>query len=55
MAGSYPDLLAYVAELGQLPQKLLWDSMALTVLSYPKSELTLTVSTLSLNSIWLVF
>jgi MSHA biogenesis protein MshJ len=55
MAGSYPDLLAYVAELEQLPQKLLWDSMALTVLSYPKSELTLTVSTLSLNSIWLVF
>lgn len=55
IAGSYLDLLAYVAELEQLPHKLLWDSMSLTVQAYPKSELTLTVSTLSLDSIWLVF
>lgn len=55
MAGNYLDLLAYVTELEQLPQKLLWESMSLTVPAYPKSELTLTVSTLSLDSIWLVF
>lgn len=54
MAGNYLDLLAYVAELEQLPQKLLWDSMSLTVAAYPKSELTLTVYTLSLDPIWLV-
>lgn len=55
MAGGYADLLAYVAELEQLPHKLLWDSMALTVQKYPRSELTLVVSTLSLDSVWLVF
>lgn len=55
IAGGYLDLLAYVAELEQLPHKLLWDSMSLTVRAYPKSELTLTVYTLSLDSIWLVF
>lgn len=55
VAGSYAELLAYVAELERLPHKLLWDSMSLTVRGYPKSELTLTVSTLSLDSVWLVF
>lgn len=54
MLGNYLDLLAYVADLEQLPQKLLWGSMALEVKGYPKSELTLTVYTLSLDSIWLV-
>lgn len=55
MVGAYADLLSYVAELEQLPHKLLWDSMALTVQKYPKSELTLVVSTLSHDSVWLVF
>lgn len=54
MAGNYLDLLAYVADLEQLPQKMLWGSMSLAVTGYPKSEMTLTVYTLSLDSIWLV-
>lgn len=54
MAGNYLDLLAYVSELEQLPQKLLWGSMSLEVKAYPKSELTLVVYTLSQDSIWLV-
>ncbi len=54
MAGSYADLLAYVAELEQLPQKLLWGNMSLTVVAHPRCEMTLTVYTLSLDSIWLV-
>lgn len=54
MAGNYLDLLAYVSDLEQLPQKLLWGSMSLDVTAYPKSELTLVVYTLSQDSIWLV-
>jgi len=54
LAGGYSDLLAYVAELEASPQKLLWGGMRLTVKQYPVSELTLTVYTLSLDSIWLV-
>jgi MSHA biogenesis protein MshJ len=53
VAGSYLDLLAYVAELNGNAQKLLWDGMRLSS-KYPVSELTLTVYTLSLESAWLV-
>jgi MSHA biogenesis protein MshJ len=54
ISGSYLDLLSYVSDLEQLPQKLLWGSMSLAVTTYPKSELTLTVFTLSPDSRWLV-
>lgn len=54
IAGSYHDLLAYVAELEGGPQKLLWGGMQLAVRQYPVSELTLTVYTLSLDPAWLV-
>jgi MSHA biogenesis protein MshJ len=54
VAGSYGDLLAYVAELERSPQKLLWERMSLLVKEYPRGELTLTVYTLSLDSTWLV-
>jgi len=54
VAGNYLDLLAYVDELEKLPQKLLWGEMSLAVTGYPRSELALTVYTLSLESIWLV-
>jgi MSHA biogenesis protein MshJ len=54
LAGGYGDLLAYVADLEASPQKLLWGGMRLTVKQFPVSELTLTVYTLSLDSIWLV-
>jgi MSHA biogenesis protein MshJ len=54
VAGGYADLLAYVAELERSPQKVLWERMSLVVKAYPRSELTLTVYTLSFDSIWLV-
>jgi MSHA biogenesis protein MshJ len=54
VAGSYADLLAYVAELERSPHKLLWHRISLAVKEYPRSELTLTVYTLSLDSAWLV-
>lgn len=53
LAGSYHDLLAYVAEIEASPQKLLWGGMSLAG-NYPVSELTLTVYTLSLDATWLV-
>lgn len=54
LAGNYLDLLSYVAELEQARQKLLWGRMDLAVGAYPRSELTLTVYTLSLDPRWLV-
>lgn len=53
VAGSYADLLAYVAEMERGPQRLLWGDMALKVTAWPKSELTLTVYTLSRERDWL--
>lgn len=54
VAGSYHDLLAYVAELENGAQRLLWGNMQLAVRQHPVSELTLTVYTLSLDPTWLV-
>jgi len=54
MTGSYHDLLSYVNELENAPQKLLWGAMTLVVQKYPVSELTLTIYTLSLEPAWLV-
>lgn len=53
VAGSYPDLLAYVAELERAPQRLLWGGMTLKVTAWPRNELTLTVYTLSRERDWL--
>lgn len=50
--GSYRDLLAYLAELEQLPQQLFWSRAGLRA-QYPVSTLTLTVFTLSLERTWL--
>ena len=54
LSGSYLDLLAYVAELEAAPQKLLWGRLSFDANRYPVTELTLTVYSLSLESIWLV-
>jgi len=54
IAGSYADLLAYLAELENAPQRLIWGRMDLAVAEYPRSVLTLTVHTLSLETSWLV-
>lgn len=53
VAGSYPDLLAYVADLEKESGKLLWDRMELAVDKYPRSVLTLTLYTLGLSKDWL--
>lgn len=54
IAGNYQSLLAYVADLEQAPQKLLWGNLSLKVTAHPTSELILTVYTLSLNPTWLI-
>lgn len=54
VAGAYPDLLAYLTELEKAPQKLLWGELRLVVTGYPRSELSLTVYSLSLDAAWLV-
>lgn len=54
ISGSYADLLNYLTELESAPQRLLWGRMDLAVTEYPRSTLTLTVYTLSLEQSWLV-
>jgi len=52
--GSYADLTAYLAELEHLPQRLLWDRVAVDGEHYPNIVMTLMVYTLSLDKSWLV-
>lgn len=54
IAGSYNDLLTYLAELEEMPQRMIWGSIELTVEKHPRCVLTLTVYTLSLDKQWLV-
>lgn len=54
IAGPYHELLAYVRALEKAPQRLLWGKMDLVAEEYPRSQLTLTVYTLSLDKSWLV-
>jgi MSHA biogenesis protein MshJ len=54
IAGSYADLLGYLSDLESSPQRLIWGRMDLAVAEYPRSVLTLTVYTLSLEKSWLV-
>lgn len=53
VAGPYVELLAYVEELERMSPRPLWSSMSLKVVEYPRSELTLTLYTLSLDLPWL--
>lgn len=55
IAGSYADLQGYLASLEAAPQKLLWGRLDLKVERYPRSIMTLTVYTLSLDPAWLAF
>jgi MSHA biogenesis protein MshJ len=54
LAGSYNDLLNYLAELERMPQRVMWNSVSLTVEKYPRSIIVLRVYTLSLDRNWLV-
>lgn len=51
--GSYFDLLDYVAQLEKLPTQIFWGKASLKVESYPISQLTVTLYTLSLDKVWL--
>lgn len=54
LAGSYNDLLAYLAELERMPQRLMWNRVSLSVEKHPRNVLVLRVYTLSLDKNWLV-
>lgn len=51
--GRYEELQAYLAQLEQLQQRLLWGKLRYQVLEYPRAELTVTVYTLSPERAWL--
>lgn len=54
IAGSYNDLLAYLAEIERMPQRIIWNRIKLSAEQYPRNEMTLTVYTLSLDKQWLI-
>jgi len=54
LAGSYNDLLNYLAELERMPQRVMWNSVSLTVEKHPRNIMVLRVYTLSLDPKWLV-
>ncbi|MFA6312360.1 MAG: type II secretion system protein GspM [Sterolibacterium sp.] len=54
IAGSYNDLLVYLAEIERMPQRIIWNRIKLATDVYPRNEMTLTVYTLSLDKQWLV-
>lgn len=53
LAGSYNDLLNYLAELERMPQRMMWHSVSITVDKHPRSIMLLRVHTLSLDRNWL--
>lgn len=53
VAGSYTELLAYATELQGVSPRPLWSGLTLKVVEYPRSELTFTLYTLSLDLPWL--
>ncbi|MDP2809825.1 MAG: hypothetical protein Q8O34_06710 [Rhodocyclaceae bacterium] len=54
LAGSYNDLLNYLAELERMPQRVMWNSVSLTVEKHPRNVMVLRVYTLSLDRNWLL-
>lgn len=53
LEGSYAELQAYLEQLEQSPQRLLWQQLHYQVGDYPKAEMTLMVYTLSAERSWL--
>lgn len=51
--GSYADLYAWLAQLEAAQRKLLWGDIRFTVVEHPRSQLTLTIYTLSTDRSWL--
>ncbi|MEZ4484276.1 MAG: type II secretion system protein GspM [Syntrophotaleaceae bacterium] len=53
LTGSYLEALAYLQSLEQLPRKVYWQDLALSVEDYPQAKITVTVYTLSLKEDWI--
>lgn len=53
LEGSYGELQAYLEQLEQLQQRLLWGQLSYRVIEYPRAEMQLTVYTLSPDKAWL--
>ncbi len=53
LTGSYLEALAYLQSLEQLPRKVYWQDLALSVEEYPQAKITVTVYTLSLKEGWI--
>lgn len=51
--GRYGDLLNYLISVEHLPLRVFWGGITLRAGDYPKTTLTLTLYTLSLNKAWL--
>ncbi|MBC7573516.1 MAG: hypothetical protein H7244_04190 [Herminiimonas sp.] len=51
--GGYPELMDYLAQLENLPVRVVWGNLRLQVDTYPKTTMTLTIYTLSLEKKWL--
>lgn len=54
LAGSYNDLLNYLTELERMPQRLMWNSISVTAVKYPRNVMVLRVYTLSFDKNWLI-
>lgn len=51
--GRYGDLLNYLISVEHIPLRVFWGTIAMRAGDYPKTTLTLTLYTLSLNKAWL--
>ena len=51
--GSYADITQYLTQIESMPWQLFWARAKLSVDTYPKARLTLTLFTLSLDKTWL--
>lgn len=51
--GSYLDLLDYVTTLENLPGQLFWEKATLSVRDYPRTTLSLTIFSMSLDKKWM--
>ncbi len=54
LAGTYNELLNYLADLERMPQRVMWNSVNFAVDKYPRNTMVLRVYTLSLDRNWLV-
>jgi MSHA biogenesis protein MshJ len=53
LEGSYLDCLAYLQSVERLPWQLYWRSLELDATSYPRSQITIELHTLSLAEEWI--